>query len=134
MDSVLDIQIGGSHYKNCGYQPILFAEKTHMHPSCFSILKYVLRHKDKNGKEDLEKALHYCAILKECSGRFYDLERSSAANEFFKFILNNKHLDRNQIISVLSIQNKDIYALEDSIASEIREYYDTNFGLDNKKE
>lgn len=58
-------QIGGDHYKKYMVQPLEFAEKVGLHPIIFCAFKYVCRYKDKNGKEDLNKALHCLSIHKE---------------------------------------------------------------------
>jgi hypothetical protein len=58
-----DVQIGGDHYKKYKIQPMEFFHKNEI-PACeASIIKYVLRHKDKNGKEDLQKAKHLIDFL-----------------------------------------------------------------------
>ena len=63
--SSLDRQVGGGHYKDMKIQPLEFflANKTPHLEAC--ICKYVLRHKRKNGKEDLLKAIHALEILIE---------------------------------------------------------------------
>lgn len=60
-----DRQVGGSHYKEYKIQPAYFLEvnKIPYIESC--IVKYALRHRDKNGKEDLEKIKHYVDLLLE---------------------------------------------------------------------
>lgn len=62
MESSLDIQIGGSHYKKFSYQPIQFFVDMRLDFIQGNIIKYVSRYKDKNGKQDLDKALHYAAL------------------------------------------------------------------------
>ena len=49
-----EIQIGGAHYKNYEIQPIefIFKNKIPFIESC--IIKYALRHREKNGVEDLK--------------------------------------------------------------------------------
>ena len=63
--SSLDIQVGGSHYKDCPIQPIeyIFANKISFIEG--SIIKYVTRWRKKNGIADLEKAKHLLDILIE---------------------------------------------------------------------
>ena len=49
----LDIQQGGSHYKNMAIQPIEFCQRNRL-PWCESnVIKYVCRHGAKNGKSAL---------------------------------------------------------------------------------
>lgn len=57
-----DTQTGGNHYKVMGIQPILFATVNRYDPAAFSTLKYVSRHRRKNGKEDLQKAIDFVMI------------------------------------------------------------------------
>lgn len=51
-------QIGGNHYTKLRMQPMEFTMK-HKWDSCaHSVLKYVVRYRDKDGLADLKKALH----------------------------------------------------------------------------
>lgn len=52
-------QVGGDHYTSQAIQPwaIIRANKLDFFEG--SALKYLLRHRKKNGKEDLLKAIHY---------------------------------------------------------------------------
>lgn len=59
----MNTQIGGSHYKNYRIQPLDWALDNSINAAEFSILRYVLRYRDKNGLEDLDKAIHYAQIL-----------------------------------------------------------------------
>jgi hypothetical protein len=61
----LDRQEGGSHYKNFEIQPIEFIHKNNIPFIEGNIIKYILRHKQKNGIEDLKKAKHYIDLLIE---------------------------------------------------------------------
>lgn len=60
--SSLDQQVGGNHYKGLAYQPVTFATDTKMNFIQGSIIKYVSRFKNKNGREDLEKAKHFAKL------------------------------------------------------------------------
>lgn len=59
----LDTQVGGAHYKKYKIQPIEYAHANKMGPCEFNVLKYITRHKDKNGLEDLKKARHMIDVL-----------------------------------------------------------------------
>lgn len=63
--SALDVQEGGSHYKKYKIQPIEFCHANKIPSLESSIIKYVVRHKDKGGLEDLKKAKHILDILIE---------------------------------------------------------------------
>ena len=63
--SPLDTQEGGSHYKDLAIQPVeyIHANKIGYFEGC--VIKYVTRHKDKNGAADIRKAIHYLELLLE---------------------------------------------------------------------
>jgi hypothetical protein len=60
-------QVGGDHYTKMpeGYQPFDISHKLGLNPVEHSILKYLLRHRSKNGKQDLLKIKHCVDILIE---------------------------------------------------------------------
>lgn len=67
-NSALDVQIGGSHYKDFKIQPIEFIYANKL-PYCeANVIKYVSRWKTKNGLADLLKAKHYIDLLIELEG------------------------------------------------------------------
>jgi len=65
VDLPSDNQVGGDHYKNCTIQPIDFIEANGLGWCEGNAIKYIVRHKIKNGKQDLDKAIHYLQLLKE---------------------------------------------------------------------
>lgn len=58
-----EVQIGGEHYKIYKIQPTEFIHTNSIPFIEGNIIKYVLRHKNKNGIEDLKKARHYIDLL-----------------------------------------------------------------------
>ena len=58
-------QIGGKHYKDFKIQPIEFITKNKLSFIQGNIIKYVCRFDKKNGNQDIDKAIHYCELLKE---------------------------------------------------------------------
>lgn len=58
-----DTQVGGDHYKHYKIQPMQFALENNLNPLQHSVIKYVMRHQEKNGKQDLEKAKHYIDLM-----------------------------------------------------------------------
>jgi hypothetical protein len=56
--SALDTQVGGDHYKDYKMQPMEIAYDYKLSPALAHCLPYILRYKKKNGKQDLEKAIH----------------------------------------------------------------------------
>jgi len=58
-------QIGGSHYKEHKIQPYEFIQANSLDYLQGVVIKYIVRYKDKNGIEDLDKIIHYCELEKE---------------------------------------------------------------------
>ena len=63
--SALDVQPGGSHYKDMKIQPVEFIHANSIPYLEGNVIKYVCRHRNKNGLQDLEKAKHYIELLIE---------------------------------------------------------------------
>lgn len=61
--SALNEQVGGRHYKDLAIQPVEYCHKNKMGCLESSVVKYVTRYRDKNGKIDLEKAIHCIELL-----------------------------------------------------------------------
>lgn len=59
----LNSQVGGSHYKKYKIQPIEFAMANKLNYCQANAIKYITRYRDKNGVEDLRKAIHNIEIL-----------------------------------------------------------------------
>ena len=51
-------QVGGGHYKRMKIDVFEFAEANGLSFMAATAVKYICRHQDKNGKEDLLKAMH----------------------------------------------------------------------------
>ena len=58
-------QVGGGHYKDYDIQPIEFIVANEIPYMESNVIKYVCRHRDKNGVQDLNKAIHYLEMMKE---------------------------------------------------------------------
>lgn len=56
-------QIGGTHYQTKAIQPWEVVERNNMGFFDGNALKYIMRYKEKNGVEDLQKAIHYIERL-----------------------------------------------------------------------
>ena len=61
----LDVQVGGNHYKGLSYQPVKLTADLNLNFIQGNIVKYVSRYRFKNGKQDLEKVLHYAQLGQE---------------------------------------------------------------------
>ena len=58
-------QVGGKHYMKYKIQPIEFITKNNIPFIEGNVIKYLLRYKDKNGMQDLDKCIHYIELLKD---------------------------------------------------------------------
>jgi hypothetical protein len=63
--SALTKQVGGSHYRDKGIQPIIYIHANDLGFCEGNVVKYVTRWREKNGVADLEKAKHYLELLIE---------------------------------------------------------------------
>ncbi|WP_455107133.1 DUF3310 domain-containing protein [Porphyromonas sp.] len=67
--SPLRQQIGGSHYKDMVFQPISLISLLDLDFFQGNVVKYVSRHRLKDGVRDLAKAKHYCQMAMELDGK-----------------------------------------------------------------
>lgn len=65
MAKATEKQIGGGHYKDMAIQPSEFITKNNIPWYEANAIKYLCRHRSKNGIEDLKKAIHYIELLIE---------------------------------------------------------------------
>ena len=63
--SAYNKQIGGTHYRKMKIQPSEFVVENKLLYPEGCVIKYILRHQDKGGKEDLEKAKHFIDMIIE---------------------------------------------------------------------
>jgi hypothetical protein len=63
--SALEKQPGGDHYRTMAIQPIEYILKNELGYMEANVVKYVSRHKSKNGAEDIKKAIHYLEMILE---------------------------------------------------------------------
>jgi hypothetical protein len=63
--SSLHRQEGGSHYKDMAIQPVEYIVQNNLGFIEGSIIKYISRHRAKNGIADLRKAKHFIEMLIE---------------------------------------------------------------------
>ena len=61
----LETQVGGNHYMRFEIQPVEFCQRNLLNFCESNVIKYICRHKDKNGLQDLKKAMHYIKLLIE---------------------------------------------------------------------
>jgi len=61
--SALDKQEGGGHYKELKIQPVEYIVANKLSFLEGNVVKYITRHKQKNGVEDIKKVIHYCELI-----------------------------------------------------------------------
>jgi hypothetical protein len=61
--TALDKQVGGSHYKDLAIQPVEFCQRNRLNFCESEAIKYITRHRFKNGRQDIEKAIHCLELL-----------------------------------------------------------------------
>ena len=65
MSDPYDTQVGGNHYQTMKIQPAEFINKNEMKFAEGNAIKYICRHVNKGGLQDLEKAKHYIDMIIE---------------------------------------------------------------------
>jgi len=65
MSNAYKKQIGGSHYQNFKIQPSKFVIENELLYPEGCVIKYILRHRLKGKKQDLEKAIHFIEMIIE---------------------------------------------------------------------
>lgn len=65
IESAFDKQEAGSHYKDMKIQPMEFALANNLNYGQSNAIKYICRYKNKNGIEDIRKAIHCLELLAE---------------------------------------------------------------------
>ena len=63
--TALNKQVGGNHYKNMPIQVVEFCQLNNLNTCESNVIKYIVRHQDKGGKESLEKAKHFIDMIIE---------------------------------------------------------------------
>jgi len=56
------VQVGGSHYKGSGIQPLEYTMANKLTFCEGNVVKYISRYRSKNGLEDLAKVVHYALL------------------------------------------------------------------------
>lgn len=62
MTDAMNVQHGGTHYKGMVIQPFELSLANNYDSAIHSTIKYLSRHQDKGGREDLMKGSHICQI------------------------------------------------------------------------
>lgn len=68
-------QVGGDHYEKCAIQPKDYIRANNLDFFEGNIVKYITRHKDKEGAKDIRKVIDYAImILEDVYGTSFDEE------------------------------------------------------------
>ena len=89
-EGALAEQIGGNHYKGLKIEPVELWAALDLNAFQGSIVKYVMRYKDKNGKQDLLKAKHYIEYIKQLTPKTFTPDTKEAAEYLERFIKENE--------------------------------------------
>lgn len=63
--SAYNTQVGGNHYQRFAVQPFEFFDRWKIPAGESYAIKYLVRHRWKNGEQDIRKALHCLNMIKE---------------------------------------------------------------------
>lgn len=58
-------QVGGNHYRNKAIEPITYIMENKLGYCEGNVIKYVTRHKEKGGAQDIKKAIQYLNFILE---------------------------------------------------------------------
>ena len=83
--SVYKKQIGGNHYIKYKIQPSKFVVENKLLYPEGNVIKYILRHHAKGGKEDLEKAKHFIDMIIERDYSVWGSNRMDSSRQFSRF-------------------------------------------------
>ena len=70
--SPLDVQVGGSHYKQFKIQPVEYTRANRFGDIEAAIIWYISRWQVKGGFQDLEKIKHFCDLLMEMEVKYHN--------------------------------------------------------------
>lgn len=92
-------QVGGTHYKKCGIEPVEYIHANGLDFNEGSIVKYISRHRNKNGAEDIRKIKDYCDIILELD---YGIKRTIEDDiRYLEVRLKREGLTQRQIDDIL---------------------------------
>ena len=79
IESALDVQVGGGHYKQKRIQPVEYIAANNLNFLEGCIVKRITRWRDKNGIEDLQKIKHEVDLLIEMEKKYGTESNSTQA-------------------------------------------------------
>lgn len=107
----IESQVGGSHYKDMAFQPIelIAALRCSFIQGC--IIKYISRHKNKNGAQDIKKCIHYAQLAIELDDKRRCNDKALSMN-INKYILENKLTILQRRIITQAVYNNYIQVIQ----------------------
>ena len=119
--SALDTQVGGNHYKGLPYQPVALNTKLDFNFIQGNIVKYVSRYKNKNGKQDLVKAIHYAQLGQELNPHNFTVLGDSLIKELHNYVeMNGFSEDISKLL--MQVVYQDWFEVVVIITNIIKEY------------
>jgi hypothetical protein len=100
----LEVQIGGNHYHQFKKQPIELIAECDWNFVQGNIAKYALRFPFKNGKQDIEKAMHYTDLGADLHS---NIRPSSIHTEAINYFVRANNLDEVTRSLLFSIDKMD---------------------------
>ncbi|WP_304675225.1 DUF3310 domain-containing protein [Neisseria polysaccharea] len=91
--------INPSHYRQHAHECIEFTQ--HMNFNLGNAFKYIWRHKEKGGREDLEKALWYLERQRDDAPKFKKLRDKMHCKMYDKLCLVNFDMDTNAALAAI---------------------------------
>lgn len=79
IESPMDVQIGGGHYKSMAIQPMEYSMANKLDACQHTAIKYITRFREKGGIQDLEKAKHVIDMLIHFEQRGVEVDTGVAA-------------------------------------------------------
>ena len=101
-------QIGGTHYAEKAFEPIVFIENWKLPFSVGNVVKYLCRYKEKGGVQDLRKAMQYLEFVQ----RFDVVVPHVPSEAVDRFVVMN-HLTRLECIVLILLLRLGNCAVED---------------------
>jgi hypothetical protein len=92
-ENPLSYQVGGDHYKKYEYQPIELFNDLRLDFNRANAIKYLARWRQKNGVEDLKKAVQYLRFVKQ--------EQDKNGEKVFRFLEQFENPERRIIGRIL---------------------------------
>ena len=124
-------QVGGTHY-NLEIEPVHIMIEHNLNWFQGEILKYVSRHTKKNGKQDLEKAIHICDMYLDLKPKNFSKpitqNNTLVENYVAQFVseftgLPNIRVYKYFIEAVRDLINGDIQSCKESIRALKEDFY-----------